>query len=285
MRQRFTVIQGGAVAGTAPVAGPRQWRIDLLRPSHVGMAEIAAWRGLLIRAGSSEPVYADPDFLLAAAQHQSGGRDLVFAFAWSHGHGPDRLHGVIPLALPHALWGNGRIATWQPHGIPVSPTIEAAACDDVRDALSDHLIGLRPRATLALTADAAPPIPARILWSIPKRPVIPAGALVGIRSVSAAAPARPAMERISDPDRIRDAVEEFLILDAAVSRAPIIGDPSEAALVRVVTRLFAQRRQASVDLTRRDGVVVAATLLLGAGPSAVVWRQVSGGASDRARSA
>ncbi|NEU12334.1 hypothetical protein G3T14_09325 [Methylobacterium sp. BTF04] len=271
------------------MVGPLLWRVDLRRAVDVTEGEIAAWRGLLVRAGSAEPVYADPDFLLAAAQHQAGGRDLVFAFAWSHGNGPDRLHGVVPLAIPHPMWGNGQIAPWQPHGVSVAPTIEAAVFDDVRDALADHLASVRPRGTLVLSDDpyAASPVtnPGRTLRSVPKRVAIPADALVGIRSAESAQPERPAVERISEPDRIRDAVEAFLILDAEVSPAPIIGDPSEAALVRVVTRLFAQRRQASVELTRCDGAVVAATLRLGVGTQAVVWRQVAGVASLRARSA
>lgn len=288
MRQRFTVIQGGVATERPPVIvdGPVRWQVDLRRPAEVGEAEIAAWRGLLVRAGSDTPIYADPDFLLAAAQHQAGGRDLVFAFAWTRSASPEHLRAVVPLALPHPLWGNGRIGPWQPHGIPVAPTAEAASFGEMRAALSDRLRAIRPRAVLTLAEDAPLPVSGGTgLRSVPNRPSIPSAALVGIRPSEASVQDRPAVERISEPDRIRDAVEEFLVLDAEVSSAPIIGDPSEAALVRVVTRLFARRRQACVELTRRGGTVVAAKLSLGAGAQAVVWRKASMTERDRARTA
>lgn len=268
------------------VDGPVRWQIDLRRAAEVTEGEIAAWRGLLVRAGSDTPIFADPDFLLAAAQHQSGGRDLRFAFAWTRGGFPERLHAVIPLALPHPLWGNGRIGPWHPRGIPVSPTAEAASFGAMRSALADRLRALRPRAVLMLAEDVPLPVPGGAgPRSVPNRPTIPSAALVGIRSATAPLQDRPAVERIAEPERIRDAVEEFLVLDAEVSSAPIIGDPSEAALVRVVTRLFARRRQACVEFTRHGGTVVAAKLSLGAGAQAVVWRKAGMAEQGRARTA
>ncbi|MCJ2036722.1 hypothetical protein [Methylobacterium sp. J-068] len=291
MRHRFTVIEGGAgiAAGADTVVDgpfsettvdetPVTWRIDLRRAIVVGADEVAAWRALLIRAGGGDSVHADPDYLLSAAQHQSGGRDILFALAWAVGSGPDRLAAVVPLALPHTLWGHSRIVLWQPHGVTVAPVFAAETEAAVREALTERLRELRPRATLALAPVARPDakavVPASHLRAVAPRASIPAHSLVGVRSLRAPVPAR--VERISDPYAVRDAVEAFLLLDAEVSSAPIIGDPSEAAMVRVVTRLFAQRRQAMVELTRRDGAVVAATLILGTGAGAVRWRHAEG---------
>jgi hypothetical protein len=285
MRQRFTVIEGGAaalgtVSETVTEVSPHTWRIDLHKVAGVEAEDIAAWRALLIRTGVADPVHADPDYLLSAARHQAGGREIVFALAWVIGDGPERLGAVVPLALPHTLWGHGRIGIWQPQGVSVAPTIAADRGPAVQTALSERLHALRHGATLAfdLASEGAQPavIPPACLRAVPRPASIPAHSLVGVRPVHA--PAAAVIERISEPHRIRDAVEAFLLLDAEVSNAPIIADPSEAAMVRVVTRLFAERRQVTVTLTHRDGAVVAATLTLGVGAKAVDWRHVEGAA-------
>ena len=296
MRQRFTVIEGGAAGKDAaardsalenavapgapvgvpasPIASATSWRVDLRRAAAVSEGEIAAWRALLVRARVADPVRSDPDYLLSAAQHQAGGRDLIFALAWATGPGPDQLAAVLPLAMPHTLGGQERIGLWQPHGTTLAPAIAPACFAPVRAAVADRLRVLRPRSVLVLepTAAPAPETAVAPLRSVPRRAAIPAHSLVGVR----ANPAPTRVERISAPALVRDAVEEFLLRDAEVSSAPIIGDPSEAALVRVVTRLFAQRGQATVTLTRRDDAIVAATITLGHGAQAVLWRQVAG---------
>lgn len=312
MRQRFTVIEGGAAtrnsvaqgsltqgslaqgsviegsvieaspaeaalnahAPASPIAASVSWRVDLRRAVAVSEGEIAAWRALLVRARVADPVRSDPDYLLSAAQHQAGGRDLVFALAWATGQGPDQLAAVLPLAMPHTLWGQERIGLWQPYGTALAPVIAPACFTPVRAAVADRLRALRPRSVLVLEPMAAPVADSAVapLRAVPQRAGIPAHSLIGVR----ANPAPVQVERVSEPGLVRDAVEEFLLLDAEVSAAPIIGDPSEAALVRVVTRLFAQRRQVTVALTRRDDAIVAATITLGHGAQAVLWRQVAG---------
>lgn len=291
MGKRFRVIEGGAseartdVERSGPSAGPARWRVELRRPDAVADAEVSAWRALLTRIRVPEPFYADPDYLLTAAQHQAGTVDLVFAFAWTMVDDRDRLHGVVPLAMPHRLWGKGCVALWQPPSAPVVASINPEVSEDVRSALLLHLRGLQSNATLELSPPARRPsaferalAPLRLARSSSSA-AIPRGNLVGVRSADA--PPRPVrqFEHITDPLRIRDATETFLSLDAGVSREPIVDDPSEAAMVRVVMRRFAERRLAGVELGRRDGTIVAAKLRLGVGPRAVVWREVDG---DRA---
>ncbi|TXM73349.1 hypothetical protein FV218_11590 [Methylobacterium sp. WL69] len=283
--RRFTVITGG-VFGDAPGfdgagladtdARPMEsWSIDLCRPGQVVPEAEAAWRALLTRTGVSDP-FADPDYLQAAARHGAGGREVVFALAWGRTGARRTLCGAIPLTMPNPIWGHGRIGPWQPYGSAVTPAVEAPHGDAVQAALLAHLRTLRRGASLdlALAAPATRPV----LRPVPDAVRIPAHNLFDVGGAGASS-----RERIVAPDRIRDAVEEFLILDAAHAAAPIIGDPSEAALVRVVTRLFARRRQAAVDLTRRDGRVVAAALHLGTGPHAVAWRRASEGMAGTAR--
>ncbi|HEX8416486.1 MAG TPA: hypothetical protein VF641_02680, partial [Methylobacterium sp.] len=277
------MIEGGASEAWADVercrspAGPARWRVDLRRPDAVNEAEVSAWRALLTRIRVAEPFYADPDYLLTAAQHQAGTVDLILAFVWATVDDRDRLQGVVPLAMPHRLWGHGRVALWQPPGTTVVPSIDPGASQEVHGALLLHLRGLQSNATLALSPPAERPsaferalAPLRLARSsIGARACVPRENLVGIRS--AGAPPRPVreFEHVTDPLRLRDAVETFLSLDARVSAEPIVDDPSRAAMVRVVMRRFAERRLASVELGRRDGTIVAAKLRLGVGPRAV----------------
>lgn len=285
MRQSFTVIEGGRSAD-APVGdatGSVTWRVDLRRASAVDAAEVVAWRALLVRGGFADPVRADPDYLLTAAEHGAGGRDLVFALAWALGEGAERLEAVVPLALPHTLWGQGRIRVWHPAGNVIAPTIAAGRAMEVREALAERLRALRPGAELVLDSIVAPGVPREVaprLRAVPARGAIPAHSLVAVRP--AHIPAPMTVERISDPERIPGAVEDFLLLDAKISAAPILADPAEAALVRRVTRRFARRHQVSVTLTRSAGAVVAASVTLGSGAQAVLWRTIEGAPARRA---
>ena len=288
MRQGLSVIVGGRVAdgvAVVPNGAKGAWRVDLRRALSVEPDEIAAWRALLIRIASPEPVYADPDYLLTAAIHESGGRDLVFAFAWNRKTGHERLCGVVPLAMPHGLWGKGRAQAWYPPGPVLAPSIEAASRGAVEAALREAVRAVHARATLVLTPTMVPSAVEREV--APTRPAsrsaVPGRDRVGVRLVGPWSRIGVEIERVVEPRRIRDAVETFLAFDAQVSPAPIVGDPSASAMVRVVTRRFAERRQTGVEFARRDGVIIAAALRLGRGPGAVVWRQAGGAADSRRR--
>jgi len=273
VERRFTVITGGA--GAASDGG--SWQVDLCRPGEVAPEAVAAWRALLTRTGAADPVFQDPDYLLAAARHRSDGRTVTVALAWA-GEGARRvLHGAVPLTVPHPVWGKGRFTVWQPHGHAAAPALDPRFAEAVRGALVERLETLRRGASLDLAPVHGGAV-APALRPVAEAVRIPARHILAVGGAGAAVD-----ERIAEPDRIRDAVEEFLGLDAAHAAAPIIGDPSEAALVRVVTRLFAQRRQCAVDLTRRNGRLVAAGLILGAGPRAVVWRRAAEGMAGAAR--
>lgn len=294
MRRRFTIIEGGATQ-VRPIEerqaaddGPVSWTIECVRPGAVSAERIAAWRGLLTRLRVSEPVYADPDYLLTAAQHQARGADPVFVFALSDVGGLQRLEGVLPLSTSRNLWGRGSARIWHPDGLRLEPSINPACATDLLAALGDDLRrrGIRVGSDLLTEPLGASPsargvAPMRLARSAARpRRDIPARNLVGIRAAQMPMRERSRAERIADPELIRDAVEEFLGLDARASPDPIIADPSQAAMVRVVTRLFARRRQIVVDLVRRDDLVVAATLRLGDGAGSVVWRQVQDDAAE-----
>jgi hypothetical protein len=278
MRARFTVIEGGAGGQSAVEAetpgGEASWRIDLHRPAALSEAEIAAWRALLTRLRVADPFRADPDYLLTSAQHQARSVDLVFAFAWTVVGDREHLQAVMPLALPHRLWGKGIAEIWHPPGLTIAPSIDPAHGEEVREALLHHLRGTQQVRSIAL--DPPPRRPSLFERTIApvRRAAVPPGSVVGVRPFDALRSPPLETERIADPERIRDAVEIYLSLDARTSPSPIVNDPSEAAMVRVVMRRFAQRRLASVDVMRRDGTAIAARLRLGIGPQALIWRAV-----------
>ncbi|GEP02245.1 GNAT family N-acetyltransferase [Methylobacterium oxalidis] len=283
MAQRFTVIAGGLLAAEPAAAdsverapAERHWRIDLRAADSIDAAAVAAWRALLTRSGAAGAAFCDPDYLLPAAKHQSGGRALVFA--WSRrGDGPESLRAVLPLAFGHPLWRGGRVTPWSPPGLSLKPAhlVEAGCAAEIGAALDARLRPDGRRLAFDLAESAGLPAPCLRFELLPgraQRPArraVPSGSLVGVRP----ADFRPEeVETISEPARIRDAVESFLALDARTAGRPIVADPSEAAMVRVVTRLFARRRAVRVELARRSGEIVAGSLRLGDGRRAALWR-------------
>ncbi|MDP4025100.1 hypothetical protein Q8W71_20940 [Methylobacterium sp. NEAU 140] len=271
MVQRFTVIQGGlsgapaAIPATIPgPAADAAWRVDLQGPGGVDDGAVLAWRALMTREGVSDPL-RDPDYLLPLARHRAGGRRVALALAWSRdADGPETLRGVVPLALPHPVLGRSA-RTWRPAEAGATALVDGAAPASVEGALRGRLRGMRRPLRLVGGLDG---VPARG----PRGPV-PAAAFVGVRPEGWTPPAQAEVAVAAEPAAVRDAVETLLALDARTAKAPIVADPSEASLVRVVSRLFARRRACRVEIFRRAGEVVAGALHLGSGPAAVLWRR------------
>ena len=285
MMRRFTLIQGGlsepacpdpAVEDPAGLA-PAAIEVDLRAAPGVDAEAVAAWRALMTRTGVQDP-FQDPDYLLTAARHQAAGQRVAFALAWSRpARGPAALHGVLPLRITRPLLGRDRAHPWQPPGLSGASTVEHAHTDAVLEAVRARLLGLARPVHLVTPADPdapgaeAPPSPVRAVEG--RRRSIPASSLLGVRPEGY----RPeSVEHVRDPALVRDAVETFLALDARTARRPIIADPADAAMVRVVSRLFARRRQIGIELARQGGTVVSGTLHLGTGPRAVAWRHAAG---------
>ena len=287
MMHGFTVIQGGqakpdTAASVHSLLPAREaaagWRVDLRRAGTVDDGAVAAWRALMTRNAITDP-QSDPDYLLSAARHQSGGRAIAFALAWDRdGTGREALRGVMPMAMPHAIWARARAEPWQPPGLPhpAAALVDGPRADAVDTAIRNRLAGLRR--PLRLTAPTRAPVRGDALGPVlaatraDRRRAIPADCIVGVRAAEDPA---TEIEQVCHPALIPAAVEEFLALDARHAARPIIADPSEASMVRVVTRLFGRRGQMRIALARRAGELVAGTLHLGAGARAVVWRHVA----------
>jgi Acetyltransferase (GNAT) domain len=83
------------------------------------------------------------------------------------------------------------------------------------------------------------------------------------------------IERAREPRSVRDAVEEFLALEASGSgRAALIQDVGAATFVRTMTRDLARSRRCRVDVMRVGGRPVAAAITLKGARIARLWRAV-----------
>ncbi|GEP00165.1 hypothetical protein [Methylobacterium haplocladii] len=303
MQPRFTIIQGGlsemaprAVpmpgraglalvtdAPTAKAAAAAGWRVDVRRPAELREAEIEEWRALAARATNLDP-FADPDFLATAALHVPRGNagGIAFALVFSTNEtGIERLRGVIPLALPHPMWGGPAVALWQAplSPRPVEPVFADGAAAGAIAALLDHLAETNPRASLRLSGIAATgallaDLSADARFRVADRethPVIPEAQFVrvGLRQTVSR------IERITAPDKIRDAIERFLLADACRSRRPLLPYPAAVSTLRVVSRLFARRGLIEVELHSAFGEVVSAAIRLGREGERMLWRSAN----------
>lgn len=273
MNTSFTLIQGG-LTGAVPL------RAELRHPASLREPEVEAWRSLMARA--LEPsVYADPDFALTMAQHLADGETLAVLLVWQDGARAPILRGALPLRLPARQALAGRARLWR---LPLAGTAEAAIDADhasavLRTAL-DHLRGsplrlvdllwpdLRPDSALAVALGAAAGGTGRHL-ALAEQAAAPEVAPAPLTLPAG----RTSLERVRDTARLRDAVEHFLVLDARRGADSLLADPATATAFRVVTRRFAHRGQACVDLVRRDGEVVAAAIHLATGRHDTIWRQ------------
>ncbi|WP_407527071.1 hypothetical protein [Methylobacterium oryzisoli] len=273
---RFSVIQGGA-----PDQEPGRWTTEIVRPSEIGEADIAGWRALLARAAEAS-VLADPDVLLTLAQHCARGQLLRLLLVRQGSEGGRILRGVLPLRVPGGLWPRGATHPWS---LPLigtcAPVIEAARAGAVLRAVLDDLAADDRRIETLRLAGLAPAGP---LAAALAEAAAGAGRRLSLRPrEDRSAPPRlspdplprapTSLERVREPHHVRDAVERFLALDASGPGACLLDDPPVATAFRVVVRRFAHRREACIDLVRRDGAVIAAAIHLGPPGRDRVWRR------------
>lgn len=286
MHGRFTVVQGGLAdaqprAVNSDAMRAAGWRVVLRQAGMIEAEETDAWRALCECMPHPDP-YADPDFIVTAAQHLARPGEIVFALVHAIAkNGQNMLGGVVPLGLPHPIWGGSQIRLWHPPIAfrPVEPTSAPGVGSAVIEAVVAHLTRLRPRSSLRLDRIKAE---GRLMSELcadrrlrvdaqPSPPPIPAGQFVEV--VAREAPMR--IERIVSPDGVREAVERFLVVDARRSRRPILADPGMATMVRVTTRLFARRGLALIEFGHRGTELVSGAIHLGKPDARILWRSVN----------
>ncbi|GJE28045.1 hypothetical protein [Methylobacterium organophilum] len=283
MSKRFTIIQGG-LSDRRPNAAAvalraAHWRVRLARPGELDEGDLVAWRAFFDGLPAADP-FADPDYLHSAASRAAGPDEVTFALLFASAEdGAEALCGVVPLLLPHPFWGGSMIRLWQPPLAPhpVEPAVRTEVAAAAFEALIARLRASRPRATLRLEGlracgalVAALRDDSRLdLAERPQPKRIPESSFVDLRP-----PSIPTTVERAEGPAIRDAVERFLLADARASDTPLLSDPSDSTLVRVVTRLFARRGQAEVELGEREGRVVRAAIRLGAPGARITWRTI-----------
>lgn len=286
MRGCFTILQGG-LADTRPRSGGSDamraagWQVVLRRAGTLHESECAAWRSLCARLPRYDP-FSDPDFLLSAARHLARPGEVTFALAHTVAENSDPiLRGVVPLVLPHAVWGGSQVRLWHPPIAPrpVDPLSEPGTGSATIEAVITHLARLRSRISLRLDRISAD---SRLLRDLsadrrlrveahPSPAPIPAGQFIEIT----ARETPTWIERVSAVDEVRDATERFLLTDARRSRRRILADPGAATAIRVTTRLFARRGLALIELGHRGADIVSGAIHLGRPEARVLWLSVN----------
>ena len=227
MRQRFTVIEGGAAAARGghadalvtarrTIAGPAaDGASTSVAPSAGRRASSGSRLGaaLLTRAAGRRPDLGRSRLPAAGGPASGAGAEPVFAFACG-GTGQERLRAAVAAAgdAPHPL-GTERTGLWQP---PASRLRRPSSRSPRRrprrrDRLPSRIGSARPRcrgwSLRSLPVSTEP-------WRRRDRaaPAFPHRAATFRRTASSASgrpQRRPAqIERISEPGRIRDAVED-----------------------------------------------------------------------------
>jgi hypothetical protein len=202
----------------------------------------------------------------------------------------DRLRGLFPLRLSRL---SGEITSWDNPLVPAGPPlIDRDHVTPVVEAVTDWLRLNHPRAPcvrlrriLAMGAMQQQLVPLGMpgSWrSDGRERELRNGAVLEARhrrDVKASLHGRLLVERARDPQSIRDAVEEFLALDAANRPAgcesALIHAAGHANFLRTATRDLARGKSCRVDVLRIDGRAAYAAILLFSGRRAWIW-QVAG---------
>lgn len=256
-----------------------------------------AWRQLLAHA--LEPsVFAEPDFLLPALQHIPEGRHVAVLCVWQ---GPPQygvLRGLFPVVGPRLSVAARDIRIWQP---PFSSANAALIDGGTAEAvLEAALAELADRGAAAGLLFSQVPLQgpfAAALQALARRTQRPLDVLgPNEESVDGPWPADSAgdgsglplapdrlqrlsalgevrIERTQEPRPVRDAVEEFFVLEAsAQGGSALIQDVGTASFVRTMTRELARSRRCRVDVVRVDGKAVAAAIVLKSARCVWLWK-------------
>lgn len=289
-RQRLPLMIMAGEAYSVEFRGPGEMQ-DALEP----------WRALAARA--LEPaLFADPDLILPALQHLTGGRHVSLMLVWRQTATARILRGIFPLALPRLSLGSKEARLWQPGpetaGAPLidredpEATIEAAlrgvSARGGRYAgltwpllIDDGPIARALAATAARSARRLDRFAAtRSVWIW--APETPDGGHGHVRTPSrtgAEAGRRVTLERARTAREVRDAIETFFVLDAvaakAARRAPLVQDPGVASFVRTATRQFARTGRCRVDTLRIEGAAAAAAITFEKPDTVWLWATAS----------
>ena len=281
---RGSVRPGGRKGRPKDIAGRTHgaYEVELRSGIDVAVPE-EAWRALAERA-LERNVFADPDMLLAAMQHLPDGRQAALVLVWQETPLGRVLRGLIPVLTPRLSLMLGEIRVWRPKLMPLPGVlIDRERPREIVEAALSFLASrgsrcaglLLPRVydggPLARTLAAAAAATGRPIESFATVPV-----LVARADAAAAMPEGCCVERARTAREVRDALETFLVIEAAAARADakpaLLRDPGATSFLRTVTRHLARRRACRVEVMTVDGVPQAAAVVLETTDGAWLWQ-------------
>lgn len=263
---------------------------------------LKAWRHLAERA--IEPnVFAEPEFVLPGVKHWPEGRRVAFLLVW---HG-DALRALVPVVPPRRFAVTGTVSAWRPllssSGVPL---IDRTAPDATLERVLGSLAARDPRTgglafpqvpetgPFAAVLRAMAGCTGRSLTRLQsrQRPVLAEGwrALdagdggagrdafheLRRRRQDLATLGPVSIDQARDPRQVRDAIEEFLVLEAGGrmgSRGEAtIQNPGAASVMRVISRSLARARRLRVDVLRLGTRPVAAAIVVTDAAGAWLWK-------------
>jgi hypothetical protein len=254
-------------------------RTELLAPEEAHR-HLAAWRNLASRA--LEPnVFSEPEFALCAATHLVHRQPPRFLFIFDdRSQGSADLIGVAAFQMPVVAFGEARL--WSPDHMPCNtPLIDRTRADTVIDSMLNAL-GYGPIAAAAVF------LPRVGEDSAFARALLRVAAASGRDLSRLDTRPRPLICRARDPRpgtriviarkprAIREAVEEFLALEASVPRdhggEALLISPAASPFVRAVTRMLARIRRCRVELVVEADRPIGADIILRCGRADIVWK-------------
>ena len=265
---------------------------------------IAAWRALAERA--AEPnVFAEPDFLLPAIQHLPEGRHVSLLLVWQKTGDELILRGLFPVLAPRLPFAPGKMRSWRPAlaatGVPL---LDREASGAIIEAALAHLAhrGANLGGILFSQAPTEGPFMLALKGAASRTrrhwttfDLITRAILRGRHTTESGtdivrqntfAPLRRQgrelaeqgevrLESAREPRAVRDAIEEFLVLEARGPKGragtALVSDPATASVFRTATRQFAHRRRCRVDVLRLDARAIAAAIVIESGRHAWIW--------------
>ena len=260
------------------------YQVELRAPADIG-PELAAWQALANRA--MEPaLFADPDILLPALQHLAEGRQPNLLLVWQPTDSGRLLRGLFPVLMPRLRIVPGEVRLWRPSGFPLAPAlVDRDHGGAVLDAVFSFCASRGGRCSsfifAGVAADGA--LAAAVGAGRRRSEALPLPGLRATRVPAEAQAERPTVKGAQLPGRaaharagaqVRDAVESFLVVDAADAkvrgRMALIEDAGIA--IRTMTRQLARRGQCRVEALRANGETVAAAIVLHGTDAVWLWR-------------
>lgn len=311
--------QGSGLPGEAPqpsrgVAQAPSSRSDYaveIRTAAEMDGEVEAWRDLARRA--VEPnVFAEPELVIPGIQHLRDGRGVVFLLIWENAKSTPAggiLRGVFPLVMPR-LTVVRQIRIWNPTSAsPGIPLVDRKAPADVIEAALAFLGGRYARFTgLAfphVPTDGAFAAALRSAAARSRRALEPsrtqrrhvlanldgADEIEGMRRriVDDLRDGRQRLSALGDVEMdhartarwVRDAVEEFLVLDASgpagLRGEALLQATGVASFLRIATRQLAHAGRCRVDVLRVSGRPMAAAIIIESEHQAWLWHIAADG--------